>query len=493
MTHEELENENAALKVENATLRQQLQALVARVQELEGQLAKDSHNSSKPPSSDGLARKPKSLRKASGKKPGGQYGHRGSHLRLVARPDVVVPHRPSACQACQRPLPAAAWSWVERRQVQELPPLRLQVTEHQIAHVRCPTCGATTRGEVPDGVRAPVQYGPRLHALAVYLIEQQFVPYARARELLAEVFGVPISVGTLVSLVRRGAERLGRVEKQIKRQLRKAAVLHHDETGLRVVGTGAAPVADSDATGSRLQWAHVVSTPQLTHYALHPQRGAQALDAIGILPRFRGVSLHDGWTAYRHYRRCRHALCNAHHLRELTFVEEELHQPWAGQLKHLLREMRTAVEQARIAGASRLPTAQRNSFRARYDALLAEGLAANPQPPPPAAAAPSPRRRGRRKQSPARNLLDRLWTNEHEVLLFLDDFAVPFDNNQAERDLRMVKVQQKIAGTFRSPVGAHAFCRLRSVLSTWRKQGRSALAALETVFAGQPLTLKVGT
>jgi transposase len=176
-------------------------------------------------------------------------------------------------------------------------------------------------------------------------------------------------------------------------------------------------------------------------------------------------------------------------------VEEELHQAWAGQLKHLLREMHSAVEKARAAGATQLPTAQREAFRTRYEALLAEGLAANPQPPPPAAAAtdPAPRRRGRRKQSPARNLLDRLWTYEHEARLFLDDFAVPFDNNQAERDLRMVKVQQKIAGTFRSPAGAPACCRLRSVLSTWRKQGRSALAALETLFAGQPLTLQVGT
>ena len=487
MTREDLENENAALKAENAALRDQLQGLMARVQELEGRLAKDSHNSSKPPSSDGLTRKPKSLRKKSERKPGGQSGHRGSHLRLVAQPDSIVVHRPTTCGTCQAPLPETAWAWVERRQVQELPPLRLVVTEHQIAHVRCPRCGATTRGTVPDGARAPVQYGRRLRALAVYLVQQQFVPYARTREVLADVFGASLSLGTLVSLVRQAGEHLHTVEGQIKRQLRRAAVLHHDETGLHVVGP--------DGAGGGLQWTHVTSTPQLTHYAVHPHRGAQALEASGILPRFRGVSVHDGWTAYRHYRHyrcCRHALCNAHHLRELTFVEEELHQAWAGTLKHLLQEMRTAVEQARAAGATQLPATQQEAFRARYEALLAEGLAANPQPPPPAAA-PPPRRRGRRKQSPARNLLDRLWTNEHEVLLFLDDFAVPFDNNQAERDLRMVKVQQKIAGTFRSPAGATAFCRLRGVLSTWRKQGRSTLDALETLFAGQPLTLRLGT
>ena len=488
LTREELEAENAALIAENAALHLQLRALGARVQELEGRLAKDSRNSSKPPSSDGLARKPKSLRPKSGKKPGGQPGHRGHHLRLAAQPDVVLVHRPTKCGACHAALPAAAWGWVERRQVHELPPLRLEVTEHQIAHVRCAACGTTTRGEVPAAVRAPVQYGPRRCALAVYLVQQHFLPYARTRDLLAEVFGAPLAEGTLVGLVRRGAEGMRRVERQITRRLRRAAVLHHDETGLRVVMAAAAGAAVESA---RLHWAHVTSTPQLTHYAVHPQRGAGALEAIGILPHFRGVSLHDGWMAYRHYRRCRHALCNAHHLRELTFLEEELHQAWAGQLKHLLREMRTSVEQARAAAATRLPTAQREVFHARYEALLAEGLAANPQPPPPAARAP--RRGGRRKQSPARNLLDRLWTYEHEALLFLDDFAVPFDNNQAERDLRMVKVQQKISGTFRSEAGAQAFCRLRSVLSTWRKQGRSTLDALETLFAGQSLTLQIGT
>jgi transposase len=359
-----LQEEVAALKAENAALREQVQALVARVQELEGRLAKNSHNSSKPPASDGLARKPKSLRQKSGKRPGGQPGHRGRHLRLVAQPDLVIAHRPTTCSTCQARLPAQAWSWVERRQVHELPPLRLVVTEHQIAHVRCGACGEMTRGAVPDGVRAPVQYGPRLRALAVYLVQQQFVPYARTRELLAEVFGAPLAVGTLVSLVRGAGEHLHAVEGQIRRRLRRAAVLHHDETGLRVV----------DTAGAGLQWTHVTSTPQLTHYALHPQRGAGALETIGILPRLRGVSLHDGWTAYRHYHRCRHALCNAHHLRELTFLEEELHQAWAGQLKHLLREMHAAVEQARAAGLTQLPTAERAGFRSRYEALLGQGL-----------------------------------------------------------------------------------------------------------------------
>jgi len=367
-----------------------------------------------------------------------------------------------------------------RRQVHELPPIRLQVTEHQLAHVRCPACGASTAAAAPAQVSAPRQYGPRLRAVATYLVEQQFVPYARVRDLLQDVFGAVLSVGTLVNLVRLGSERLQSVEAEIKAGLQQASVLHHDETGLRVVR--------SDGTGAGLQWTHVTCTKDLTHYARQPARGAGALEAIGLLPTYTGVSLPDGWTSYRHYTACRHALCNAHHLRELTFIEEELHQEWAGRLKDLLREMRTAVDQACTAGAPSLPPGLGARFIARYEALLGEGVAQNPQPPPSTTADGHPRC-GRRKQSPVRNLLDRLWTYEHEVLLFLDDFAVPFDNNQAERDLRMVKVQQKISGTFRSEAGADAFCRLRSVCSTWRKRGQSALAVLEAAFAGHSLHL----
>jgi transposase len=469
--------EEDALRAENAALREQMQALLAEVQELKERLAtalKDSHNSSKPPSSDGLRRKPKSLRETSGKQRGAQPGHPGHRVSLVAIPDSVAIHRPRQCSACQHELPPDAPSWVERRQVSELPAVRLQIMEHRLLHVRCPSCGVTTAAEAPAGVTAPQQYGPRLRALCAYLTQQQFVPYARVREVVADVFGAALSVGTLVNLVRHGADRLVGVEHEIKAALRQEPVLHHDETGLRVVG----------AEGARLEWTHVTCTPTLTHYARHAARGATALEAIGILPGFTGVSVHDGWTSYRHFHTARHALCNAHHLRELTFVHEELRQEWAGELKRLLREMRTAVEQARAAGATRLEPPVRDDFIARYEALLGDGLAQNPLPLP-----VGPPRRGRRKQPPARNLLDRLWTYQHEALRFLDDFAVPFDNNQAERDLRMVKVQQKVSGTFCSDAGADAFCRIRSVCSTWRKQGRSVLDALTHAFAGYPLSL----
>jgi transposase len=368
--------------------------------------------------------------------------------------------------------------------VQEFPPVRLHVTEHRILHVRCPACGATTQAPAPAGVGAPQHYGPRLRAVAAYLVQQQFVPYARVRQVFAEVCGATLSVGTLVNLVRLGAARRQGVEEEIKGALRQAPVLHHDETGLRVTGPD----------GARVEWTHVTSTKELTHYARHAARGVAALEVIGILPGYAGTSRHDGWTSYRHYRTCRHARCNAHHLRELTFVEEELHQPWAGQLNHLLRALRTAVEQTGATGATgatHLPRAVRDDFVARYEALLGQGLAQNPQPPPPASAPAGKRQRGRRKQSPVRTLLDRLWMHEDEALLFLDDFAVPFDNNQAERDLRMVKVQQKVSSTFCSDAGADAFCRIRSRCSTWRKQGRSVLDALETAFAGRSLSLQL--
>lgn len=467
----ELEAENAALRAqvgELAALREQVALLSEQVQTLQGRLAKDSHNSSKPPASDGLARKTRSLRRRSGKSPGGQLGHRGETLRLVATPDAVVEHRPPVCAACQLPLPDDAPVVLrDRRQVQELPPVRLRVTEHQALHVQCPACRTVTVGMFPIEAPSRAQYGPRLRAFAVYLVEQQLVPYGRVRELLAERYDAHLSRGTLVQWVRRAAAALEPVASQIKAALGRAPVLHSDETGVRQAG--------------RLGWAHVASTARLTHYAIHPKRGAAATDAIGILPSYTGVSVHDGWKPYQANTQCRHALCNIHHLRELTFLEEQYQQAWAKDLKRLLLEMKAATEQARRQGAAHLHAAERTAFVARYDALLAAGLAANPPPDR------GPCRRGRIKQSPARNLLERLWLGREQVLAFLDDLRIPFDNNQAERDLRMLKVQQKVSGCFRSGAGSGAFACIRGYLSTLTKQGVALLAALETVCAGHPL------
>jgi transposase len=407
------------------------------------------------------------LRRRSGKKPGGQIGHQGETLRLVATPDGVVEHRPAICSGCQIALPEEASVVVrERRQVHELPPVRLQVREYQALHVRCPACQTVTAGHFPAEVPSRVQYGPRLRALAVYLVEQQLVPYSRVRELVADLLGTELSLGTLVEWVQQAATALALVEARIKAALSQTPVLHNDETGVRQAG--------------RLAWMHVASTKQLTHYAVHPKRGVEATTDIGILPAYQGVSVHDGWKPYRAHTRCRHALCNIHHLRELTFVHEQYGQTWAKEIKDLIREMKVATDQARAAGTTHLLPHERAGFVARYEALLAAGLAANPP------ATGQRHRRGRLKQSPARNLLERLWLDRNEVLAFLDDLTIPFDNNQAERDLRMLKVQQKVSGCFRSLRGGAAFSRIRGYLSTLSKQGVKRLAALETLFTGQP-------
>jgi transposase len=274
------EDRIAQLEAENGRQREQIVVLVARVQELEARLAKDSHNSSKPPASDGLARKTKSLRKRSGKKPGGQLGHRGQTLRLVATPDVVAEHRPAVCAACQMPLDGQTLVVLrERRQVQELPPLRLRITEHQALHVQCPSCRTVSVGAFVHEAPSRAQYGPRLRALAVYLVEQQLVPYARVRAFLGDLFGASLSAGTLVQWIQRAAQALEPVETSLKQALQRVPVLHSDETGVRCAGT--------------LAWAHVASTSQLTHYAIHSKRGSEATEAIGILPQFTGVSVHD--------------------------------------------------------------------------------------------------------------------------------------------------------------------------------------------------------
>jgi len=445
----------------------QIAALTARVQQLEAQLGGHSQNSHRPPSSDGARKPPRGQRTPSGRAAGGQPGHPGRTLAMSAAPDHVVAHHPPQCAHCGTALadvPAAA---VAGRQVVDLPPLQLEVTEHRAATVHCPHCQRPTTAPFPPTVTQPVQYGPRLLGLGAYLRHYQLLPYLRISELLADLFGAGPSVGTLHTAGLACADALVAVEEAIKTALSAAPVLHGDETSVRVAG--------------QRQWVHVASTATLTHYACHTKRGHAATDAIGILPRFVGRLIHDAWAPYWHYQ-CRHGLCNAHHLRELTAVAEQSGQDWATKMRALLVTVQAHVAQGRAGGRTSSPPAVRDAFVDRYRALLADGYAANP---PPVRTPDSPPR-GRRKQSHARNLLDRLTTREAEVLAFLHDWTVPFDNNQAERDLRMIKVQQKISGTFRDATGADAFCRIRSYVATLRKQAHQILTALELTLAGQP-------
>jgi transposase len=444
-----------------------------RITTLERQQAKDSHNSSLPPSSDRFVRPAKSLRKKSGKKAGGQPGHRGHYLRQVQTPDEVLLHPVISCERCQHDLRAQPADLPERRQVIDLPAKRLWVTEHRVEEKQCPVCSHRTRAPFPAAIAAPAQYGTGIQTLATYLVEGQTVPYARASQLLHEWLGVQLSAGSIATFVKTCHQQLAEVETSLKAALVKANVIHQDETGLRV--------------GKEGWWVHVCSTDQLTHYAAHPSRGRAALDAIGIAPRFRGTSVHDALKSYQSYPFTQ-AWCNVHHLRELTFVEEELQQPWAGKMKEVLLDMKAEVERAQALGQQQLEALLLAGLLRRYDEILAEGYQANPPPPPPPKKSDQSKRTpGRAKQSPARNLLDRLSQGKWVALRFLLDFAVPFDNNQAERDLRMIKVQQKVSGCFRTEQGVAMFCRIRSYLSTLRKQGIALLSALDHTLAGYPV------
>jgi transposase len=456
------------------TLAEQVESLTAQVselkaenEELRGRLGTDSHNSSKPPSSDGPGSKPrpKSRREPSGRKPGGQVGHVGQTLRQVETPDVIAVHPPIDCRGCGQRLDEAPVVRRERRQVLELPSVRVQVTEHQAETRRCAGCGVETSGQFPDGVDGPVQYGPGVASLAVYLNQEQLLPEERTCRMLAEVFDCPISEATLERAVGTCHAELAEVEAAIKQGVTEAEVAHFDETGARL--------------GGKTFWLHVASTARLTFYATHPKRGREAMDALGVLPAFRGRAVHDGLTSYGKYLDCTHALCNAHHLRELTFVEEQLKQAWAKDLKTLLLEIKQAVDEARERGLVAVSAEAKRDFLTRYDAILADGARANPPPVPTG-------KRGRPKRGKAGSLVDRLRTHQAETLAFLEDFAVPFDNNQAERDIRMTKVRQKISGGFRTTTGADRFSRIRGYISTLRKQGIPIFAALANALSGTP-------
>ena len=438
-----------------------------RVRHLEEQLARNSRNSSKPPSSDGFKKPaPKSLRKKGKRKSGGQPGHTGHTLKMADKPDHTEVYPVKECEHCGRSLADQSADSVEKRQVHDLPPLRLIVTEHQAETKTC-SCGHLNKAAFPEGVNAPAQYGEAIKAAAVYLKNYQFLPYDRTCELLHDVFGCPMSEGTLANIIAQSHTLAADPVKEIKALIERAAVAHFDETGSRVDG--------------KLWWLHSASTAQATYYDIHRKRGSAAIDDIGILSDFLGRAIHDFWYPYFGYD-CLHGLCNAHHLRELIFVHEQHQQDWADRMIDCLLDIKEAVGQAKES-TDHLASDQIQAFEARYQPILDEGYAQNPLLPLPHSAK---KRRGRRKKTKARNLLERLDEHRAEALAFMYDFNVPFDNNQAERDLRMMKVQQKISGMFRTEDGAKAFCRIRSYISTARKNAVGAMDALTRLFSGNP-------
>lgn len=447
-------------------LQEQIAVLSHQVKDLQDRLAKDSHNSSLPPSSDRFGRQPKSLRPKSEKKSGGQEGHPGSTLRCYEKPDEVIEHRVSVCASCQHDLRPVQACVTLRRQVVDIPSPQLLVQEHRAEQKQCPRCQHMTVASFPPEVTAPIQYGPRIGAVAVYLTHQQLLPLERTTEVLSDVLGVQMSEATVGDLIQRTACQLAPVEHQIKEALIESPVIHQDETGMRVAGKG--------------YWEHVTSTARLTHYQVDASRGQEALNRIGILPHFQGISIHDGWASYFLYD-CEHALCLVHVLRELVFQAEQQGAVWAVELKDLLLSMKEATQQARAQGKHWLDPLEVLDWELAFLRVLDEADQVTPR-----ATAP-PGSKGRVKQSAARNLLDRLRKHQQAVFCFLEDLRVEFDNNLAERDLRMLKVQQKVSGCFRSLAGAQAFSRIRGYLSTLRKQGLPLLSALQATLSGHPL------
>jgi transposase len=433
---------------------------------------KNSQNSSLPPSRDPCKRT-KSLREKSGRKPGGQVGHKGATREMVEEPDHLVIHAPESCSLCGTSLNEAEVKGSERRQVHDLPPRRIEVTEHLAQTKVCDQCGMKNTARFPAGINAPVQYGAGVRSVVTYLVGYQLLPYERCAEAMKDLFNCQLSAGTLATIFKEGARETVEPLLLIKEGLSKSEVIGVDETNLRVK--------------QKQQWVHVSSTDQLTLLCHDKRRGAAAIENIGILASYQGVCVHDGFSAYDQYRQCRHSLCNAHILRELNYVIETSKPSWAQEMKQLLLEIKAAVSVASESEKTRLALRQEKEFLGRYDRIVAE-----------AGKLYEPLRRKkyraktrRPRESPivaaARKLVNRLASKRDEILLFMRDFRVPFDNNQAERDLRMFKVKQKVAGCFRTEKGAEEFCRMRSYISTMKKQGHGIMEAIKSVYAGETI------
>jgi transposase len=441
------------------SLRRQIAALEAEVAALRRQLGQDSSNSSKPPSSDGLKKKPRlarSLRGRSGKMSGGQEGHKGDTLRQVANPDFVIPHTACVCEHCRSPLDPKSAIGHEKRQVFDLPERPLLVTEHRASLHRCKHCRRVTKAPFPAGVVSSAQYGVRIKAAAVYLNVQQLIPEDRTAQALSDLFGAPtVCPASVVGWVGKKDQELQQVYARIGERVAEAKVRHLDETGYRVAG--------------KLQWLHTTSSLAFTFYRAGEKRGAipQCLNG--------GVVVHDHFLPYRRMATVEHAFCNAHILRELQGLIEFDGEAWAEPMRDMLLEANVAVNEAREAGATALPPGRVEGFLERYWAAVRLGLAFHRELPK---CETTSKGRGRPKQRPGHNLLERLKTFKTETLRFLTDFDVPFTNNLAEQDLRMMKVKMKISGSFRTLEGAEIFARLRSVVSTARKQGFNILQIL---------------
>lgn len=471
---EELREENFALR--SALLERDaiIDHLNKRINQLEERLKRNSQNSNQPPSTDQYERKskPKSERQKSGKKPGGQPGHRGFTMQPTQNPDTVINYGVSQCELCKHDLSDVQVTEYLSRQECDIPPVMPRIIEHRMASKICPKCKFINKAKGPEYLKQPIQYGPRVSAFATYLHYDQLLPLQRIQRLFSDLFSLPLSEGTLVNIHEKFCTQLRDSEAKIRENLLTSCVNNCDETSMYING--------------KTQWLHVVSNDTNTSYFIHKKRGSEAMDAMNILPQYNGVIVHDHWKPYFIYNNMKHSLCNAHHIRELRGIHEIYDQPWAQEMRQLLLDINRTVDKYKDAGKSKLPTKILTHLSEKYDAIL---NSAQSQIPSVKILSNGSKKRGRIKQHPAKNLFDRLTKQKQETLRFMYDFNVPFTNNQAERDVRMAKLKQKVSGCFRSQEGAGRFCRIRGYISTSRKRGINILQSLENAIRGQPKLL----
>ena len=448
-------------------------ALIAQlnqtIQELKEQINKNSQNSSKPPSSDGLKKpSPKSLRKPSCKKAGGQEGHPGTHLAVIADPDDVIGHMPSACEGCPHYKMCKGTACVtERRHVIDAV-VAVNVTEHQLLEIPiCMLHGDNRKGSFPTGIKAAVQYGENLQALSVALNTVGAVSVKRTHEILSGVFNIPIATGTISNMVKRCADAVSETVQAIKQNVTASGLGHFDETGTRV--------------DKKLWWVHDASNCEFTYLDISPKRGYLGMEQCGVLPLFRGIAMHDCWASYWSYTDLQHAVCCAHLVRELTgIVENHPEQEWASAFIDLLLDMKKVKDKAIEAGKEALSYYHYHKYDKQYKKLIKQAREENPLP------ITTEKKRGRKKKGKILALVERLDNYKASVCLFIHNFMVPFDNNQAERDIRMIKVKTKVSGCFRSEDGARDYLKIMSYVGTAHKQGHNAYDAIRNAFSGCP-------
>jgi transposase len=464
-----------AFTKEISDLKETIKKQESRIRSLEDKLSKNSSNSHKPPSSDGLRKKTKrtkSLRKKSRRKQGGQKGHKGTTLEFSDNPDKFEYHQVSTCPDCNISLENEKAVSEESRQVIDIEPIKFKTVEHVIETKHCPCCGKIVNARFPDYMSKKVQYGPEIKSIIVYLSQYQLLPYERISELINDIFGKNISCGTLFNTNKQCYNKLEETEKRIFENLLNAKINHFDETGIRCE--------------ANTMWLHTITNELLTYYYCHQKRGGIAMDDIGFLKDYKGIAVHDFFKSYLNYL-CEHAFCNAHILRELIFTFERFEQKWAKNLIDLLLEIKTEVEKSKSKGRRRFYLSKIHRYEKKYKKIVNKGLKENPE------IIKRTTKRGRIQQTPARNLLLRLYHYRKEILSFMYDFDIPFDNNLAERTLRMTKVQQKISGCFRSIEGARIFCRIRGFISTAKKRSYNILDAIKLSFTSNPLYILYDT